>query len=69
MQPSLWDALPKLQVPALLIAGSEDPKYVELNRRMSESMPAATLALVDGAGHNVHLERPAEWLALVEAAL
>ena len=69
MQPSLWNGLPHLSVPALLIAGAEDEKFVRLNRMMSQSMPAATLALVQGAGHNVHLEQPAEWLALVEGML
>jgi 2-succinyl-6-hydroxy-2,4-cyclohexadiene-1-carboxylate synthase len=69
MQPSLWEALPHLQEPVLLIAGSEDAKFVDLNRRMSEAMPASRLAVVPGAGHNVHLERPAEWLELVEGML
>ncbi len=69
MQPSLWDGLSHLNVPTLLIAGRRDVKYVRLSRQMSESMPAARLALVPGAGHNVHLERPAEWLELVEGEL
>lgn len=69
MQPPLWEGLPHLGCSALLIVGSEDPKFVKLNREMSEAMPAATLAIVPGAGHNVHLERPSEWLALVEGGL
>jgi len=69
MQPSLWEGLPHLDCSALLIVGSEDPKFVELNRRMSKEMRGATLAIVPGAGHNVHLERPEEWAALVEGIL
>jgi 2-succinyl-6-hydroxy-2,4-cyclohexadiene-1-carboxylate synthase len=51
--------------PALLVAGALDTKYVALGRAMADAMPRARLAVVDGAGHAVHLEQPAAFAALV----
>jgi len=63
--PSFWDALPTLPVPTLLIVGELDRKFVSIAERMAEVLPHARLAVVPGAGHAVHLERPGEWLAAV----
>jgi 2-succinyl-6-hydroxy-2,4-cyclohexadiene-1-carboxylate synthase len=60
--PSLWDALPRLAMPTLLIVGELDRKFVDIAERMAAAMPAAELRVVSGAGHTVHLERPAVWL-------
>lgn len=56
--PDLWPHLGTLTCPVRLVAGSEDAKFVALARRMADRMPDAALHVVDGAGHNVHLERP-----------
>ncbi len=69
MQPSLWDALEHVTVPTLLIAGEEDRKFVKTGERMLERLPDATLEIVSGAGHTVHLERPDAWLTAVESFL
>ena len=63
--PSLWDRLEELSVPTLLLVGEEDAKFVEIARRMEERIPDARTAVVPGAGHTVHLERPAAWLDAV----
>ena len=68
-QPSFWDALPQLTVPTLVLAGESDEKFVEIGRRMAEALPRARLTVVPGAGHAVHLERPAAWLAHVAGFL
>lgn len=47
-------------VPTLLIAGALDVRYVALAREMRAALPRATLHVVEGAGHAVHLERPHE---------
>lgn len=57
-QPSLWPLLPDLSLPALLIAGALDTKFVAINREMTALLPDARLEIVAGAGHAVHLERP-----------
>lgn len=54
----LWDQLPALGMPALLLAGALDEKYCALARAMASAMPRAQLAIVPGAGHAIHLERP-----------
>lgn len=56
--PSQWPALDSLRVPALLVAGALDPAYADLARRMAARIPRARVAIIDGAGHNVLLERP-----------
>ena len=57
-QPPLWGALPALAMPALAVAGELDPKFAALARRMEREAPPLRAAVVPGAGHNVHLERP-----------
>ena len=57
-QEPLWDRLPALTMPVLLVAGALDAKFVAAAERMAGLIPHVTLAVVDGAGHTVHLERP-----------
>jgi 2-succinyl-6-hydroxy-2,4-cyclohexadiene-1-carboxylate synthase len=64
-QPSFWDSLPDLGVPALLMAGEEDIRFTEVARRMAKAMPRAQLRLIPRAGHTIHLENPFAWLAAV----
>lgn len=63
--PSLWDRLPALGVPTLLLVGAEDARFVDIARRAAARMPDARVVVVDGCGHTVHLEEPAAWLAAV----
>lgn len=58
VQPPLWDQLPNLDMPTLLMAGELDTKFVEIARQMQVAIPSAQLALVPGAGHTIHLEAP-----------
>jgi pimeloyl-ACP methyl ester carboxylesterase len=57
--------LSRLDVPTLLVVGALDAKYVALGERMAAALPRARLAVVPGAGHAVHLERPDAFGALV----
>jgi 2-succinyl-6-hydroxy-2,4-cyclohexadiene-1-carboxylate synthase len=54
----LWDHLPRLTVPALLIAGTLDTKYVTIGQQMAARLPHAELVSVPDAGHAVHVEQP-----------
>ncbi len=67
--PSLWDRLPTISVPTLLVVGELDTKFVDIAKRMTAAMPDARLVVVPEAGHTVHLERPAAWLAAVTSFL
>lgn len=62
-QPSLWNELGDLQVPTLALAGELDEKYVGISARMASLGPRVRAAVVPGAGHNVRLEAPGEYLA------
>jgi pimeloyl-ACP methyl ester carboxylesterase len=54
----------------LLVAGERDAKFAGIAREMAAAIgPAARVELVPGAGHAVHLERPAAAAALVEEFL
>jgi len=66
VQEPLWDRLGALRPPALLVAGELDPKFAGIAREMAAAIgPTARVALVAGAGHAAHLERPAETATLV----
>lgn len=66
MEP-MWNDLPKLTMPVLLVTGALDDKYTEVARRMLERMrPGVTHVQLDG-GHALPLEQP-EALGRVIAA-
>ncbi len=65
-QPSLWEELAGLQVPTLAVAGALDEKYAGISRRMAALNPGVRTAVVPGAGHNIHLEAPEAYLALLQ---
>jgi 2-succinyl-6-hydroxy-2,4-cyclohexadiene-1-carboxylate synthase len=57
-QEPLWDRLPELSMPVLLLVGALDTKYVALAERMAQLIRAAELQVVESTGHAVHLEAP-----------
>jgi 2-succinyl-6-hydroxy-2,4-cyclohexadiene-1-carboxylate synthase len=69
-QEPLWDRLAGLRPPTLLLAGELDHKFTAIARQMAAAIgPTAEVALVPGAGHAAHLERPAEVAARIGAFL
>jgi 2-succinyl-6-hydroxy-2,4-cyclohexadiene-1-carboxylate synthase len=68
-QPSLWGELPGLRVPALAVAGERDGKFAGIARRMAGASPRMRVVVTPGAGHNVHAEAPAAYLALLRGFL
>lgn len=68
-QASLWDRLGELAMPVLIVVGADDPKFVELGRRLHEAIAGADLVVVPGAGHTVHLEQPDAFVAALRAWL
>ncbi|MHB1535427.1 MAG: alpha/beta fold hydrolase [Acidimicrobiales bacterium] len=65
-QEPLWDRLGQLDMPVLVVAGALDTGYVARGERLAGAIGAnARLAIIDGAGHACHLERPEEVWAQV----
>jgi 2-succinyl-6-hydroxy-2,4-cyclohexadiene-1-carboxylate synthase len=65
VQPPLYQRLPELTLPALLITGELDSKFCTIGQRMAQQLPQAQLQTVPGAGHAVHLEQPERFATLV----
>jgi 2-succinyl-6-hydroxy-2,4-cyclohexadiene-1-carboxylate synthase len=69
-QEPLWDGLGAISVPVLVVAGALDRKYVALAERLVAAIGGpARLALIPGAGHACHLEKPEEFISVVDGWL
>jgi 2-succinyl-6-hydroxy-2,4-cyclohexadiene-1-carboxylate synthase len=64
-QEPLWSRLGSLTMPVLIVAGADDAKFVAAAHRMAALVPRATLRVVEHAGHTVHLEQQAAFLAVL----
>jgi len=65
MEP-LWDRLHEVTSPVLLVTGADDTRFTTIARDMADRLADAEVAVIDGAGHAAHLERPDEVTAVVE---
>lgn len=69
-RPDYVGMLPRISVPALVVVGSEDAYTPVTDARvMSDGIPDATLAVIEGAGHMPNLERRAEFDTVLGAFL
>ena len=64
-QPSLWEELEGLAVPALAIAGELYERYAGILSRMARINPRLESVLVPEAGHTVHAEAPMAYTSLL----
>lgn len=64
-QTPLWDCLPHLPMPVLLLSGTLDSRYAHISQKMAALIPNARTLSLPAAGHNVHAEQP----QAVQAAL
>ena len=62
-QPLLFDSLPRVTAPALLVAGALDEPFVAAAHELAGRMPNAQVCVIADAGHAVHLEQPAAFTA------
>jgi pimeloyl-ACP methyl ester carboxylesterase len=66
----LQSTLPRLRAPTLLIWGSQDPIMEEPQRKtLTDALPAATVKVFDGLGHNPFWEDPQGVAAVVNGFL
>lgn len=68
-QEPLWDRLPEIACPVLVLAGERDERFAGLGRRLAAAMPHATFDVVPGAGHAAHLEAPEAFVDRLRAWL
>lgn len=69
-QSPLWDRLPELAIPVLVIAGEHDDKFVALGERMTAGIgDNATMTVIKDSGHAAHLEQPATTAAAIKGWL
>jgi 2-succinyl-6-hydroxy-2,4-cyclohexadiene-1-carboxylate synthase len=64
-QPPLFDQLPNLHVPVLLVAGALDRRFVALAQDLARRLPQAEVREIPDAGHAAHLEQPAAFVRVV----
>lgn len=67
--PNLWPRLPELQMPTLLITGSEDTKYTSIAQAAARHIPKAQVRTLPNCGHSPHLEAPHSFLERLESFL
>lgn len=60
--PPLTQRLGELELPVLLVVGSEDAKFGAIAREMLSRLPRAELLEIADAGHAAHLEQPRAFL-------
>jgi pimeloyl-ACP methyl ester carboxylesterase len=66
----LQSTLPRLKAPTLLIWGSQDPIFGEDDRRsLRQALPAASVKIFEGLGHNPMWEQPRAVADVVNAFL
>ncbi len=62
----LWDALARIKIPTLLVAGANDTKFCALAERMHGLIGSSELHIHPGVGHTVHLEDAAGCAAVID---
>jgi 2-succinyl-6-hydroxy-2,4-cyclohexadiene-1-carboxylate synthase len=56
--PDYRPRLAGIRIPVRLVVGERDEKFLTIARAMTAALPRARLCVVEGAGHNVVMERP-----------
>jgi 2-succinyl-6-hydroxy-2,4-cyclohexadiene-1-carboxylate synthase len=69
IQPSLWERLPELMLPTLLLCGALDSKFAAINAEMHGLIPRSTLLTIPETGHTIHAEQPERFRAAVSEFL
>jgi 2-succinyl-6-hydroxy-2,4-cyclohexadiene-1-carboxylate synthase len=64
-QPPLFDQLPRVTVPVLLVVGALDTRFVAVAHDLARRLPHAEVCEIADAGHAVHVEQPAALVGAV----
>ncbi len=69
IMPPAWENLPGIKFPVLLVSGNLDYKFKKINSAMHTITASSEHSIIDGAGHNTHLEKPEEFIILLSSFL
>ncbi len=67
--PNYWEKLYNLKTNTLLISGNLDNKFTTINKKLSSELPNAKHVIIKNTGHNVHLEKPQEFIIFLNRFL
>ena len=65
VQRAYWQDLKHVDQPVLLLAGEKDEKFKEINKFMAQLLPYPQLKIVNGTGHNIHMEAREKFAIIV----
>ena len=68
-QEPLWGRLGEIRCPTTIVVGELDAKFRALGDRLVDAIPDATLTVIGGSGHSVHLEEAAATTMAIAQAL
>lgn len=52
------DSLPSIEVPTLIVVGSNDRPFLAAAEMMAAKIPVADMVVIDGAGHAANIDKP-----------
>lgn len=61
----LWNLLPNIKIPTLLITGEFDKKFTEINKKMNLLLPNSSHKIIKKCGHNIHQKKAKEFADLL----
>jgi 2-succinyl-6-hydroxy-2,4-cyclohexadiene-1-carboxylate synthase len=61
----LWEKLFQIKIPTLLITGTLDKKFTNINNRMNKILANSRHKIINNCGHNVHAKNPKEFSELL----
>lgn len=67
--PALWNKLSTINFPVLFITGKYDDKFTEINQKANSMIANSVHKIIKDCGHNAHLEKPEEFINLVNKYL
>ena len=62
----MWEMLADAPFSTLALCGEKDTKYTRVTQKMQDLCRNLQVAIVPGAGHNIHLEQPQEFLRIIK---
>jgi 2-succinyl-6-hydroxy-2,4-cyclohexadiene-1-carboxylate synthase len=68
-QPSFWSYIRNNKIPTLLLVGEDDLKFKNIAVEIKNRCSVATVNLIKQCGHNIHFEKPTEYVKVVKEFL